>query len=275
MKSDKEPTTENEIANWLSKSGLPLEIKAHRAFRDAGLHALHSQRYVDPESGVVRETDVVAWALDETSEHILSGITALFVIECKASPTSWVVINTDDVGVYRRKKLDLGICGDGVGTIEGGLDFKIDSISAVDHVTPYGSILKQTHQPKNDRETAYAALMSVMKAAYSFAHRREHVGNFVFSMPVLVVEAPLYIAKARHDGSFDVESCDVANLRCEVYAPDRIESLVRIATLAGVNKLARHCYQQAQAIHEGVRTLVAAKAASVSPRDVPARSNIP
>lgn len=76
-----------KIADWLERTGLPLELDAVSRLQAAGFVVEHSPVFADPQSEKGREIDVVASTRDPL------GLLYLFVVaECKATPNPWVVL---------------------------------------------------------------------------------------------------------------------------------------------------------------------------------------
>lgn len=85
----------SKVLNWLERTGFPLEMRvAEAARRSRPLFVRQSSNYVDPSSGVVRETDVVVGWRDPNLQHACH---VYLVLECKAKPAPWVIF--DDGGL--------------------------------------------------------------------------------------------------------------------------------------------------------------------------------
>ena len=78
-----------KLRNWLESQGYPLEMRVARSFRRHNFRVFKSDYYKDPDSGVMRETDVRPSLQDEI--HGVLGRIG-FVIECKQSKDKpWVL----------------------------------------------------------------------------------------------------------------------------------------------------------------------------------------
>jgi hypothetical protein len=80
------------VRAWLARTGYPLESEVARAFRATGFEVFQGLHYEadKPDAGGAREIDVLA-VRDALVPGPLTRCTVLLVIECKASPTPWVV----------------------------------------------------------------------------------------------------------------------------------------------------------------------------------------
>lgn len=82
---------DSKILDWLQKQGYSLEMRVAQVFRKAGFEVSQFESYVDPNSGDLREIDVVA-SLDRQVEGVAVSV-ALFV-ECKYCPKPWVILTS-------------------------------------------------------------------------------------------------------------------------------------------------------------------------------------
>lgn len=81
---------DSKILDWLQKQGYSLEMRVAQVFREAGFEVSQFESYVDPNSGDLREIDVVA-SLDRQIEGVEVSV-ALFV-ECKYCRTKpWLIL---------------------------------------------------------------------------------------------------------------------------------------------------------------------------------------
>lgn len=82
---------ESSVLDWFQKQGYSLEMRVARIFHEAGFAVSQFESYVDPESGSLREIDVVA-----SVTHEVAGIAASFalLIECKHCPKPWVLLTS-------------------------------------------------------------------------------------------------------------------------------------------------------------------------------------
>jgi hypothetical protein len=73
---------ETRLNEWINSQGYPLEMRVARRFQDAAFVAGVSEFFKDPETGEVREIDVMA-VQSESLTDIDARVT--FVVECKSS----------------------------------------------------------------------------------------------------------------------------------------------------------------------------------------------
>jgi hypothetical protein len=82
----------SSIRKWLETQGYPLEMASAKIFRSEGFTVFQSEFYLDPQTNVYREVDVVAWKQVRLSEHLLR---VELVAECKSSlDRPWVMVTT-------------------------------------------------------------------------------------------------------------------------------------------------------------------------------------
>ncbi len=80
-----------KVADWLKKEGYPLEMKVADIFRRNGFGVDQSSYFIDPETGKMREMDVIATAIDKYT----SNINISWVIECKSSKKyPWILFTS-------------------------------------------------------------------------------------------------------------------------------------------------------------------------------------
>jgi len=86
---------ESKARRWLETTGFPLEMRVAREARRAGpLWVDQSRPFVDPETGKLRETDVVVGMGPQNKQA--DGYVFL-VVECKAKPAPWIVFDDGDL----------------------------------------------------------------------------------------------------------------------------------------------------------------------------------
>lgn len=243
---------EAKVVGWLERTGLPLELKVRSAFAQRAIKVRHSEPYRDPETNKAREIDVVASVHFEDSR-----ISVHFVVECKASPNPWVVVSSDGHVLHKRSAQDLGLRSSSLAYLEPGLRWKANDLSQIDHVAPGGHILKQAFTENTD--PGFTISTSVMKACRSIIEAHPNRTEYVFALPIVVVDAPLFHCSMNSDGRFDIKRCEFAIYRATVHIPQAEESVVRVATRLGLDRLIDHCQKQAAAISAEVARLKAAK----------------
>ncbi len=86
------------VTQWLDEQGFALEMHAAAAFRAAGFTIQQASHYPDPETGKVREIDVLA-----VDPDALVIVDIAFVVECKASKKPWALLcSPDTLASYNR-----------------------------------------------------------------------------------------------------------------------------------------------------------------------------
>jgi hypothetical protein len=92
MAENESQSLESSVLEWFQKQGYSLEMRVAKIFHDAGFTVSHFESYVDPESGTLREIDVVA-----SVSHEIAGIaaSAVLLVECKYSKDKpWVILTS-------------------------------------------------------------------------------------------------------------------------------------------------------------------------------------
>lgn len=228
-----EASLNEKVSEWLSKTGLPLELAAAASFRKVKFDVTHSAVYADPEMEKGREIDVVAYARDGT------GLLQFYaVVECKASPNPWVVLATEE-------KVHLNFAALGLATdntreaLPDRAFFRPDALAdALLSITSTGYALRQAFCRDND--PAYAASMSLAKAAkVQLLESLSRTERYKFVLPVLVVDAPLYECTFQPDGTMKPRQVQLTSFQFTAYIPDRVTCVIRVVHKESMDYLAR------------------------------------
>lgn len=232
------------VRSWIEKTGLPLELETTSTLNKAGFDSNHSYIYEDPESQKGREIDVVGRTTDVT------GLIQVYVVaECKASSKPWIVLANKSqrfgatyaaLGISTRKALDA---------------IDIDSFTQgklARHLKSWdtgGYALKQAFS--EDVDNAYAATMSALKAASVLAeHQEGPTEDFVFALPVLVVDAPIFECIANESGDLELKEVPFSQFMFTALIPERKRAIVRIAHRQALPHFASHLYDLAAILKE-------------------------
>ena len=195
------------IEGWLQTEGYPLEMRTAAAFLKEGFDTRQGDHYLDPEKPVSREIDVVA-DLTETEPH---WSTVTFVCECKGSPRfPWVLFTSEHLQMHPKART-LMICASkvarrAVGKICDLDDF--DEFPVLQAESVLGYALRQALSDK--RDDAYAALMTVTKAAVARVEEADEVVEGLptrsgCALPLIVIAAPLFSCGLNPDRTFDLQ----------------------------------------------------------------------
>jgi hypothetical protein len=205
----------DKVAAWLSKSGFPLEMRVAAQWEGAGFEVSQGAYYIDSESNVARETDIVASMTNVDSEAWARWIT---VVECKSDRSApWVLFGG------RGRPLDAKARLRAMGATRQTQSYLVrvsrrDDVANLaafrsDRPAAYGMIqaLREGHT-----DHAYAAVMSVAKAASYFLHEfsKDSVGDETLEMvwPVIITEAPLLEARLSPSNEIEVDEIDQGTL---------------------------------------------------------------
>jgi hypothetical protein len=226
----------DEAKKWLTEQGFPLEMRTAKTFRNAGFEVKQAPLYADDEAGKWREIDLIALSPDYV------GLTQIaFTIECKSSKKPWILFSSGEtlgMNVFwtyclmnqnaRKIMASVGwndVSDDG---LEPGAVFK-----RFRWLKKNADVAFTFRQAFSDKDTAYTALVSSIKAA-SHLMRAEHDGgvtHFRFVFPMVVVDSPLLLCKLGETG--EPELTQVNSGEILFTNPDRNEDVtcIRIVTI--------------------------------------------
>lgn len=81
----------NKVKEWLNNQGYSLEMRVAQVFTQAGFDVSQFERYLDPDTGDLREIDIVA-TIKKSSNKITASIK--YYIECKYLKNPWVIFTS-------------------------------------------------------------------------------------------------------------------------------------------------------------------------------------
>lgn len=207
-----------KVLRWLERTGFPLEMRvAEEARRAQPQWVDQSRNFVDPVSGKIRETDVVAGWADQDRR---GGAYVYLVLECKAKPAPWVIFDdgelmTDDAELRlawtarRSAPDDLGNTQAPTirsGAFVGGTLFKPSRVG-------FGVIEATFNDPKpQERNGAWDAVRSAVSAAHGVLNefdpgQIERTSVALLAVPVVVTSGRLFRAYLQR-GETNVEEID-------------------------------------------------------------------
>jgi hypothetical protein len=238
----------SNVLDWLNKSGFPTEYRVAQTLIDHSFITRQGDIYEDIESGSKREIDVIGTRLFNASDSSMLSLT--LVVECKSSADKpWVLFQFPKSAVdlseafhnifwQQTSGSDSAIrffdeVKDKVIQAEGGKSPRIYSD------VPHGfSVVQALRKPKTP-DASYAASTGVTKAAVSQRQRANSYSEYSsphveFVWPVIVLDAPLFLASPDNSGEFELTECDHAVLEWQstVGTVDRID--IRIVTPDGL-----------------------------------------
>jgi hypothetical protein len=86
---------EVRIKSWLNKQGFPLEMEVAAMAREAGFNVSQSECYLDPETNVPREIDLILSKGAFTDGDGVGHLSYSLYVECKSSKDKpWLLFAT-------------------------------------------------------------------------------------------------------------------------------------------------------------------------------------
>jgi hypothetical protein len=199
-----------KVTEWLSTTGFPLEHTTARVLEKAGFTTDQGRLYVDVESAIRREVDVLARTTGP--EDLLGDLVVRLIVECKFSAKPWVVltrpgrIDASDLlsWVLATDRVRAGLV-DRVRRAEGrGLPPFLTSTP-----DPHGSSLvamPRRADQLDDRLTPQDALQQLLAAARGILAETPDALALVW--PLLVIRGSLYQAVPDGAGSLRAEPAE-------------------------------------------------------------------
>ena len=200
----------NKVRKWIDESGYGLEMRAASLFRQAGLPTIQGEFYLDPESGVPRETDIHVY---EPHGITYDQASVSVVAECKRTSKPWVLFST------QRQFDSTASVEQRLTTPSGARVLKalasqaaVQQLSLFQLPTHLGYSLVAASLDKADKDRdgggdrAYSGLLSVTTAAGAILEKNR--GFAAMAWPLLVLEGQLLQAVLNQQGDIDVTQID-------------------------------------------------------------------
>jgi hypothetical protein len=222
--SERKPLQE-QVQNWLEKTGLPLELETASSFKKAGFAVEHSSVYADPQSEKGREIDVIAYTRDAI------GMVQVYVaVECKSSANPWIVlVNRESEAVITQSSLGVmselakSSLPDDLLSVRSDVGFRLKNL----HTNGYA--LRQAFCKEND--PAYAAAMSAINAATALATKAPFsTPRMCFALPVIVVDAPIFECNLDGEGALRFREVASTEFLFTAYVPQKTMAVIRVAS---------------------------------------------
>ncbi len=204
------------IKGWLEKQGFPLEMAVARVLSRQGLEFMQGWHYEDPDTNDTREIDILSSSVAQGKNTLLIRA----IIECKYSEQpmvgftynsqlrspaeSWVPCNPLGRSVLKKlRSKEL-----------------INELPIFSQQNIIAYTLRQTirdEDNKKRKDSAFEAIMSVVKASYALSKWHEKVQTFsstggeeqippiFIGIPTIVLRAPLFICYLDQHGEIAVE----------------------------------------------------------------------
>ncbi len=222
---------EEKIEAWLNKEGYPLEFYTERLFRNSGFLTYPSFFETDPETGILREIDLIASKIKyiprSNENQDPQAIRISFLVECKRSfDKPWVVFTSNE---------KLALSNDCVTN-----SFSSNSGSFTLWCLQDSSSLNELESFQLPNEVAYSGRKALVEKgekgdvfyetvqsivakakATSISHNfpigmgisvQKHFENVDIIFPILVIDAPLFKASLGQDDNLKVTRTKDARL---------------------------------------------------------------
>lgn len=212
---ERSKSLENDVREWLNKSGFPLEMRTVKKIREFHPIAIsQSTYYRDPTTDTLREIDVkAAWC-----RVVNPPMFVHLVVECKSSTAPWVL--------FRGQGRPFTESDQRLMFLQSALSsFKMESDgSGMPRYIgkPYPALMKKTSEgcyaikqkaatEKNAKDQAFEATRQVVSSAYAL-HGREYsdtepsLSSFTFAL--VVTTSPLFVAKLDENNEISVTATD-------------------------------------------------------------------
>jgi hypothetical protein len=238
------------ITEWIKTQGFPLEMRVAQAFELKGISADHTRVYMDPDEGVMREIDIVAYFdQGDLNLHV--------IVECKVSVDKpWIIFSTGrPMFVPQRSILTLAHTPKAVSRLKGVVDPVVYDSPLLRLEGRHGYNLVQAFKDtKSSKDLAFAALRTVTKAAVVTARDIGKAGHVVSYLPAIVVEGQLFECYMEN-GELAVKLIERGKLL--VRRQDHVGNvlLVHVVTANSVGSFVDDCLTTADALFQRTRHL--------------------
>lgn len=206
----------NQVQEWLSQQGYPLEMRVAKALRKTGFEVRQSHYYVDSQTGEHREIDILA-----TKTDTIGLLEIAFLIECKTTSKPWILLTSDDTLTNYNRLFAFGITSE---KAKKALIQDKESLFSLPSFEKGGrAAYSATVAFTSGFDTAYKAAMSATKAAQGRKNdlKDESFSSipFQFAFPVIVLDGPMFECFLNNDEMVVQEVSDsylfYANNHCE------------------------------------------------------------
>lgn len=206
------------IAHWLAQGGYPLEMWAAREMRRSGMIVNQSTYYLDPVKNTHRELDIEARL--ETSFSISGQPAGMIrfrvIVECKRSTEPWIAFTEFDHSrvIFRDLQLPTTLLGLHLIADCEKRGLPIRALRA--DTDAYALVRRREKSPARDKEVdseekgdlAFAATKKLAAAAAEALGEEMSYNDVRFVYPLLLVDAPLYVASLGKDNDPEVTRTD-------------------------------------------------------------------
>lgn len=238
----------SKVSQWLEEQGFTLEMRAADAFRAAGFDVRQSSHYIDPESGKGREIDVIA-----SDPDLLGIIEITFIVECKSSKKPWVLLCSQDTLVNYNRLSAFGVLsGKATETLA---DRVLDLVERWPWLKKSRMAAYSFRQALSDSDLAYAAAVTVAKAANSFIRKPDSIyaPHYVFAFPIIVVNSPILQCMLAEDGQIEITEVTEGEWLFLARLPEYFGTCIRIISIERLPAFAREAKNFALQIREDLK----------------------
>lgn len=230
------------VRKFLARSGYPLEMRAARMFGRRGFQVEQARVYIDLNTEVLREVDVLAYSTNRTFYPGVGWAELRLVIECKRSDKPWLMFVGDTTFTRSEQHFEsLDIIEYGSGKLTEA--HSADDMPVISHVGDIAYRIGTAAQ----RDDAFAALQQVNSAVLGVRRDlvapAEHQSDpmVVVLVPVIVTDSPLFECRLDSNGEIAPKAVDKGLVLTRLRAEDRLQSvwIVSDKELEGFVDLAR------------------------------------
>jgi hypothetical protein len=202
---------EDKVRGWLESQGYPLEMEVARVFQACEFRVIQGEYYTDPETGVARETDVVASMQSEVDGCY---VRISFVTECKSVSTEkpWVLFTRETRLAPPARVAQRAASGNAQRLLLAlARDKEVADLSLfqVGERAAYGV----TQAFTTGKDVTYEAVLSAAKAAIAIAADADDDPTFFqIAMPMVVTRARIFEACLGPDNKLAVNEISQGTL---------------------------------------------------------------
>jgi hypothetical protein len=199
---DAENDLTSKIKEWLLSTGAPLEMSVARTLQLRGLDVQQSVYFEDPDSGTLREIDVIGTRAIRVTDKVT--VAAIAVLECKFAPTPWVIYRGSPAYDQERPNYDRILTQHGKKWLSLLAPHPAVHLAKMIQQEPRAGYALGTSAPGRDgskaqpdapKDLAYIALSSVTKAAGSYARTLDEDPartTIAILFPIIVIRGKLF-----------------------------------------------------------------------------------
>jgi hypothetical protein len=230
---------ESHLRDWLGKNGYPLELRSAYSAIKEGFSPRQGSHYIDPDTGKLREIDVVverevyeeeAWISFAACVECKSGADHPWIGFCQPQAARWPV-RLSQVNIGSPNGLALFRLARRQGTPP-------DIVKFVDERRPgcHGIVRALG---KSAEDIPYGATLSAAKAARDFAAKSAgfaeaaHEKYFGIVFPLVVVDTPLFLCSIDLSGALTLERTEALSVSVRTGVDPADHTYVHVLTETG------------------------------------------